>query len=917
MPKYYEEIGAEDDNLVEGSSGTASTHQVSLLRAGFFLGVFIAFLVLLVVVFTAGTYFSAMSRSSDNGECSASIAYTPFTQANYQPTLNKGKRAADEKPPHDSLPDESSARAVLNENPVPLGASRFSVKPGSVLIKNVTIWTVNANDEELKGYDLLIEAGLITQIAQNIATPNGFGGQVVDGGGRYVTPGLVDMHSHVGVSSFPSSFGLEDTNEMTDPTTSYVRTMDAIYPNDPSIYQILSGGVTTSLILPGSANVMGGQASLVKMRGTTVGELLIPGAKGAVKMACGENPKRVYGANGKMPSTRMGIGWKFRERFHDAATLRAEQQVWDCNKGKGRASGVRPANIQLENLVGIMNNDLMLMVHCYMVHDFEMVIRTSKEFNFTIKAFHHALEAWKIPAILKDNNIAVATFASKFGFKMEGYDGSTKGVKILTDAGVLTAIKTDHPVIYAKYFMFEAAQVYHYGLTWQQAMRAVTINPAKAIELDKRIGSIEVGKDGDIVMWDRFPLQIGAQPRLVIVEGNTLVETTSAGTAPIPSPTGTMTSTGPSTCSRSATPLVVRGVSDLANGIQNATLVVQSGVLLCYAAYPGCEASVATLGPSVNEYLFANGAQVTPGFVLVDSDTGQSEVDQEDDTQNGRSQPGEDYKVCDGVRLTNYKNRHIEAAYNAGVTSVIGYSPSGGVMAGQASAFFITPGTQISQSLIADSVALTVTLGNNAKSGMGSVSREIQYLREALKSPTNGATQAVMNGSLLLLAVVNQVDEIDALLRLKAELNIPRVAIKGGAEAYLIASRIAAANVSVIVKSRAEPEFFETYHAVDDNSKRLFDAGVQVAINWEVPESVRNLRWEGAFAMERGVPYASALAMVTSNVAKIFGVSSTLGSLAAGAPANFVVFDGHPFGILSRPLLVVTKDNTVCNPTQF
>jgi imidazolonepropionase-like amidohydrolase len=288
---------------------------------------------------------------------------------------------------------------------------------------------------------------------------------------------------------------------------------------------IRSGGVTTSLVLPGSGNVQGGQAAYVKLRNVgTVGgkrfikgdcievleingntvvsrysididlqyfcrdigcascsfglqfvEMLLANAPRALKMACGENPKRVYGSMSQTPDSRLGIGWLQRKQWYAAAQLKAQQDQWECANATGQVSEPYPEDIALEPLVAVLRNQARLMVHCYKVEDFEMMLRTANEFGFKIATFQHALEAWKIPDIMAANNVTIATFADSWGFKMEGFDASVKAPWILKQNGVNIALKSDHPVVFAKYLMFEAGKAHHYGLDAESALQAVTI----------------------------------------------------------------------------------------------------------------------------------------------------------------------------------------------------------------------------------------------------------------------------------------------------------------------------------------------------------------------------------------------------------------------------------------------------------
>jgi imidazolonepropionase-like amidohydrolase len=382
-----------------------------------------------------------------------------------------------------------------------------------VLIRGATVWT--ATGKVLVDTDVLLSRGKIRAVARGIKAPTG--ATVIAARGRIVTPGLVDMHSHLGVYPAPYAKAHEDGNEMTGPITPMVRAIDAFDPEDIAIPRALRGGVTTSLILPGSGNIMGGEALYVKLRGKTVGEMAIRNPPRALKMAMGENPKRIHGRKGRQPMSRMGHAWLMRKHLHKARELRNKQKRWQTT---GRFEGTpRPNDPALEPLVALLEGKVRLQVHCYEVHDIETLIRVSEEFGFKIAAIHHALEAWKVPKLLKDHGIAVATFSDLWGFKMEAWDASVHGPHLLAKAGVAVAIKTDHPVLDARNLAWEAAKAHHYGLDERAAIAAVTRIPAAAIGLGERLGSIEVGKDADVLLWAKHPFEIGARPARVWVEG--------------------------------------------------------------------------------------------------------------------------------------------------------------------------------------------------------------------------------------------------------------------------------------------------------------------------------------------------------------------------------------------------------------
>lgn len=400
--------------------------------------------------------------------------------------------------------------ALLSPSLASAGLPGLKVPP--VLLRHGTLWT--ATGAVLQDTDILLQGGKIAAIGKSLAAPPE--ARELDVSGHIVTPGLVDMHSHLGVYAAPNAKAHSDGNEMSAPTTPFVRAIDAFDPEDAAIARAVAGGVTTALILPGSGNVMGGMALYVKLFGRTTSEMAVPGAPRAMKWAMGENPKRVYGARAQLPMSRLGHAWAIRQKLFEAKDVREQQERWDREPAHTAARPTRP---DLEPLMALLRGEVLLQVHCYEVHDIETLLRIADEFNFKVAAIHHALEAWKVPQLLKERRVAVATFADLWGFKMEAYDASVHAGTILHNAGVLLAYKTDHPVIDARDLVGEAAKAHHYGLPEQAALQSVTRNPAIAIGLGDRLGTLEVGKDADVALWPVSPLSLGARPERVFVDG--------------------------------------------------------------------------------------------------------------------------------------------------------------------------------------------------------------------------------------------------------------------------------------------------------------------------------------------------------------------------------------------------------------
>ncbi|KAI8851354.1 hypothetical protein BC829DRAFT_123954 [Chytridium lagenaria] len=422
-----------------------------------------------------------------------------------------------------------------------------------ILIKDATV--LDGIGGRFENVDVALANGLIVQIGKDLSTLDVIKAAqrgadawnvkmsfavddvlVIKADGRYVTPGIVDMHSHVGADSFPTTRGTSDVNEMSSQTNPQNRIIDSINILDEGIDVVASGGVTTSLVLPGSGTLIGGEAVAIKLikpanyevQDMTVNRNVDETIDGKIwrwmKMACGENPK-----HRNNPSSRMGSGWLYRKRFEEARTTLRAQDDW-CVAAKvaeARFGGDAhqyiterfPDPIVQDSLVGLLRGDVRVNIHCYETHDIEMMIRNKHEFGFQIGAFHHALEAHLVAPLLARENISVALFADHSLYKKEAYGASVKAGKILHEAGVKVAYKSDHPVLNAQHLIFEAQKAAHYGLDPDAAFASVTSVPAERLGLGWRIGTLAVGYDADVLVWDRHPLELGAAPLKVIIDG--------------------------------------------------------------------------------------------------------------------------------------------------------------------------------------------------------------------------------------------------------------------------------------------------------------------------------------------------------------------------------------------------------------
>lgn len=399
-----------------------------------------------------------------------------------------------------------------SEDPYPSTYSPLPAK--NVAIVGATI--MPADSDEFQNGTIILQDGKIAAIGQDIPIPSDV--EIIDGKGKWVTPGIIDIHSHIGAFSSPSIPSMRNGNEKTEKNTAEVWVEHSVWPQDPAFQRAREGGVTTLNILPGSANLFGGRSVILKnIPAATVQSMKMPNTHYGVKMACGENPIN-YAAKGHDPYTRMGNMKGFRNAFIEGRNYLKQKQ-------KGQVK----ENLELDTIAGILTGDFTVHIHCYRADEMAMMIDLSHEFGFKINAFHHATQAYKIADLLAKENIAVATWPDRWGFKMEAYDSVPMEAAALEWAGVHTIIHSDSSVLVQR-LNVEAAKAMAQAkrssktISRLQALKWVTLNPAETLGIDDRTGTLTQGKTADVVMWDHDPFSIYAKAEKVFVDGALVVD---------------------------------------------------------------------------------------------------------------------------------------------------------------------------------------------------------------------------------------------------------------------------------------------------------------------------------------------------------------------------------------------------------
>jgi imidazolonepropionase-like amidohydrolase len=425
------------------------------------------------------------------------------------------------RPARDSAAADIGRGGTSLPNADPFPSTYVPFPSRTTVIRNVNILT--AAGPLIRNGAILLQNGKVAAVGASVNTPGD--ALVIDGGGKYVTPGIIDDHSHLGVYAAPGGQALSDGNEAVSPTTPQVWAEHSVWPQDPQFPRNLAGGVTTLQVLPGSANLIGGRSVVLKVvPGRTVQAMKFPGAKYGLKMACGENPKRVYGNRGG-PQTRMGNVAGYRAAWIGAQEYRRKWDKWNADH-KGDPPGRNLAN---ETLAEVLRGNILVHNHCYRADEMAQMIDIAKEFGYKIRSFHHGVEAYKIADLLAKEGISGSIWADWGSFKMEALDAVKANMALVDHAGARVVVHSDDPSG-SQRLNQEAAKAMEAGaeigipVSEEQAIKWLTINPAWALGLDDKIGSLEVGKNADVILWTGDPFSVYSKPEKVWIDGAMLYD---------------------------------------------------------------------------------------------------------------------------------------------------------------------------------------------------------------------------------------------------------------------------------------------------------------------------------------------------------------------------------------------------------
>jgi imidazolonepropionase-like amidohydrolase len=809
------------------------------------------------------------------------------------------------------------------EQVTPPTVPRTWAQSRAVVIRHALVMT--AAGPSIEDGAISFAEGKIVAVGPDAQVTTPAGGEEIDARGKIVTPGIIDAHSHLGVYASPNSVANGDGNEATNPVTSEVSAKDGFWPQDPGLRRAAAGGITSLLILPGSANLIGGRGFPVKLHfGRTADEMRFPGAKDALKMACGENPKRVYGhGQHKAPSTRMGNIAETRKAFAAARDYMDKLDAW---KQKGMHEPPPPRDLRLETLAEVIRGEILVQNHCYRADEMQEMIDLSHEFGYHIRAFHHAVEAYKLRDVLAKENIGVATWADWWGAKLEMWDAIPQNIGLLAEAGVHAHMHSDSEYGIQRLNQeagkaLRDSRAMGLAISDDDALKWLTINPAWIMGVDDVTGSLAQGKMADVVIWDRSPFSVYARAQRVYADGVVTYDIQTGATVPSDFELGEPLRTAAlQTPKPSAIPVIPRSEAALlpvtdapCTTIRNAVSI--DGKPLTLTLRNGKIAGEAQGCRSVD----AQGRLLTPGFIDPADTLGLVEVSLEDSGNDAHWKQGEKPETHVHAALKasddlDAFSQLLPVARTGGVTSAISI-PQGGIVSGQGAWFALDGETR------KDPLAMGVRLGIGGKDELGGPhAAAISLLRELLEGARDfgahkrdydenkqrklaasradlEALQPVLKGQVPLLVQCDRVSDMRATLLLAKSFGV-KVIFAGAAEGWLMAAELA--GTPVIVDASADlPSTFDAIASRSDNAALLAAAGVKVMLSpMGDAHHARTLPQAAGNAVAFGLPYADAIKAISSNVAEAFGLDA--GKLDNGARGDVVLWSGDPLETSSR-----------------
>lgn len=780
------------------------------------------------------------------------------------------------------------------------------VTGGTCLIRGATLHT--ATKPAFVG-DVLVVDGKISAIGEFDAPGDLL---VIDATGMHLAPGVVDNHSHMAIE--------RGINEGSLSITAEVRIADSVNADDLTIYRALAGGCTTARLLHGSANAIGGQDEVIKLKWKRpVSELRFPGRERGVKFALGENPKRSGAAGRRFPGTRMGVEVIYYRAFERAREYRAMWQDYEERKQRGEDPEPPRRDIRLDTLVGILEGEVVVHSHCYRADEILMLIRASQHFGFRIATLQHVLEGYKVAHEMAEAGVGGSTFGDWWGYKIEAYDAVPQNAAMMQEAGALSSVNSDSDEMVRRLYGEAAKSVRYAGMDPVEALKLVTLNSALQLGIGDRVGSIETGKDADLVLLNGDPLSTLTRVMWTMVDGEIEFERRDA--FELDSNPAQV-----SELSESAQAVVdsTGGVIALVGGrihpvtapvIENGTLLMQDGLIIALGADVAVPAGAWTYD--------VTGRDIWPGMISLGSAIGLHEigaVNMTDDTSEiGGNQP--DLRVSASI---NADSAHIGVTRHNGVTRAQTTPQGRGPIRGQSSVLQLD-GNTWEEMLTVDRDMLHIrfprtrnTADKKDKEKNEAIEELHDYFEEAREygdrrdaaagnlltrpsyDPRFEALLPYVRGEASVGLHASNAQTILFALEFAKEEGLDAV-LYGAAEAWKVVDALAREQVPVVVGPiwALPSSKYDPYDAAFANAAVLHRAGVPFAIMTQDQENERNLPFQAGMAASFGLPREEAVRAVTYYPARILGLEDRLGSLAVGKIADVIVTDGHLLEITS------------------
>lgn len=783
---------------------------------------------------------------------------------------------------------------------------------GDCFIRGGTLLTVSHG--VIENGSILVRAGKIAQIGRGLTPPPGV--PVVEAQGKFITPGIIDAHSHIAADAI---------NESTDSITAEVRIQDVLDPEDRAIYRALGGGVTTALVLHGSANTIGGQSAVIKLKWRRpASELLVPDAPRIIKFALGENVKRSNSnrpdGGTRFPSTRMGVEAVLRRGFDEARRYRQAWERYDRDPDPNRVPPRR--DLRLETLSDILAGKIWVHSHAYRADEMLMLMRVAKDYGFKLACFQHALEAYKIAPEIRAAGIGVSTFADYWAYKIEAWDAIPYNAGLCREAGIITSINSDDPERIRRLNLDAAKSIKHGGVTEEDALKLVTLYPAQQLGIAHRTGTLDTGKDADLAIWDGHPLSVYSRCAMTLVEGEAFFQRRDAfgldGTAavqrelkpcradhqnlPLPRPANVYAITG-------GTVHPVSGPS-----IPNGTVVVANGRIQAVGA--GIPV------PREAVRVEARGLHVYPGLIDAGSELGLREIGSVRGTVDVEEAAGLQPDIR-ALTAVNAASEHFAVTRFNGITAAL--TRPGGALGGQSGVINLAGWTG-EEMRVKNPVALHVqfpqplperlrdflTPEEWTRRQAEGAARE-RRLREFFESaqeyaarraaagdrvPVDPRLEAMLpyiTGKAPVVVHANDARTIRSAVKFAGDFKL-KMMLAGGLGAWRVAALLKEKDIPVLYGPvfSLPGQDYDPYDAPMAGPALLHKAGVRICFQSADAAHARDLPHHAGMAAAYGLPRDAALRAVTLGAAEILGVADQMGSLQAGKLGNVIVTDGDP-----------------------